>query len=92
MASGSSRLKSPSKYLSRRFLKYLLENRCISPNGVEYSEAEVFELLLEKESRHYAPEFDRRLREKTLEPIDHDQIIRDYQDLVWLVVKRIYAK
>jgi len=41
--------KTPSKYLSRAFLRELLDNRCISRGEIEYSEEEVRDLLNEKD-------------------------------------------
>jgi len=88
-------LKSPSKFLKRKFLYDLLENNCISPSGIEYDRGEVLDLLLEKETRIHAPEFDRKLREKAraeIAVIDHWDKIRDTQDLIFLLVKALQAK
>jgi len=41
-------VKSPSKFLSRKFLKELRANNYISPLGREYSPVEVDELYFEK--------------------------------------------
>lgn len=88
-------LKSPSKFLSRKFLYELLDNECISPAGVEYDRGEVLDLLMEKETRLRAPEFDRMLREKArkeIAEIDPWAKIRDTQDLIFLLVKALRAK
>ncbi len=44
-------LRSPNKNFSRKFLRYLKHNYFTSPGGKEYCEAEVLEMLDEKESR-----------------------------------------
>jgi len=80
-------VRTPSPHLSRKFLYGLMENRFISPSGVEYSEPEVLDLLVEKESRLRAKEFDKNLRDLAKVPIDHDQIIKDHQDLIFLLLK-----
>jgi hypothetical protein len=43
-------VKSPSKHLSRDFLRELAENNYISPRGIEYCAEEVDQMRHEKES------------------------------------------
>ena len=80
-------VKSPSKYLSRKFLFDLMENRFISPSGVEYCEPEVIDLFVDKETRLRAKEFDKNLRDLARMPVDHEAVIRDHQDLIFLLLK-----
>lgn len=57
-------VKSPSKFLSRSFLKSLTENNFQTERGAEYCEAEVRALLIEKQERFAHLEFNRELKEE----------------------------
>lgn len=56
-------LLSPSKFLTRPFLRQLLENRFISPSGKEYCAEEVNELLSFKESNSALSDYARQIEE-----------------------------
>ncbi len=73
-------IKSPSKFLSRGFLRGLLAERCLSPMGVEYCEAEVKDLLHEKESRLASDDYDRELKRLAANWEFNAEIIKDFQD------------
>lgn len=57
-------VKSPSKFLSRSFLKSLTENNFQTERGAEYCEAEVRALLIEKQERFAHLEYNRELKEE----------------------------
>lgn len=78
-----SMIKSPSKFLSRPFLKRLTENRFISPRGLEYSEPEVTELLTIKEMNQAEIDFRREQKER-VQLLDHAQIMRNFQDSIFV--------
>ncbi len=78
-------LQSPSKSLSRSFLKRLTENRFISPRGKEYSPEEVTELLTEKEMRHAESQFGAELRQAKPQPTILEMFaqMRSFQDTLY---------
>ena len=71
-------IKSPAKTLARPFLKYLTENRFISKAGREYSEPEVLDLLVEKESKLALKDYARQIKQR--ENIDHVSVITSFQE------------
>ena len=73
-------LKSPSKFLNLPFLKSLVENRCISPRGLEYSKAEVKERMLELEILQAEREI--RKADRQINAVDHATQIREFQNTV----------
>ncbi len=57
-------MKSPSKFLGRRFLRELRRSHYVSPRGLEYEPCEVDYLLMEKEERLAQVEAERRHLER----------------------------
>lgn len=57
-------INSPSKYVSRKFLRYLIENHFISKGGKEYAAHEVFEMYREKCARLGPLDFIRDLKQQ----------------------------
>jgi hypothetical protein len=86
------KVQTPSKYLSRTFLKALIENRFVSPGGIEYCEGEVLDLYFEKESRLNEKVYARELKKEILKPVDHAHSIRKFQDSVLVPLQRDSAR
>ena len=82
-------IQTPSKNLSREFLRELLRNRCLSASGVEYCEAEVKEALIEKESRLADQDFNKILREERPKSalLSYAEQIVSFQDQVFAKLK-----
>jgi hypothetical protein len=57
-------MKSPSQYLSRKYLQALKVNNYLSERGVEYCACEVDRLLIEKNSSLGESEADKLLKER----------------------------
>ena len=59
-------IKSPSKFLKRSFLHALVDNRFLSPSGLEYDEGEVRDLINKKEMEAADHTWRREMRELEL--------------------------
>lgn len=83
-----SHTKSPSKFLSRKFLSQLQKDNSISPGGIEYTETMVSDLLNEKESSRADQEYTRQLKEKLPSP---SQVVwtamQSFQDSMFQTLK-----
>ena len=78
-------LQTPSKYLSRSFLKNLLDNRCITETGKEYSEEEVRDLLNQKNNDLALKDYYQEIKAYESKPlIDHASQIRSFQDSLFI--------
>lgn len=80
-------LLTPHKTLSRPFLRRLVENRFLSPRGLEYCPEEVMDLLHEKETRLAQHEFSVMLKQRA-NLIDHAATIRSFQNSVMASLQR----
>lgn len=75
-------LKSPHKKSSIKFLRYLRDNRFISPGGKEYSEPEVLEMLIDKESRLGLVSL-----KKAAPYLDPFHLMREHQEAIFSLLK-----
>lgn len=71
-------IQSPSKYLSRNFLRGLINNRNLSESGKEYCEQEVRDLLNEKESRLALRDYAEEM--KQMNEREQMRIVMNFQD------------